>query len=334
MTRLRKRVAERLHPVAVDCGHAHHFQRGGHGGGDGRAQRYQDELREARRKLGFMSFFIKAVIAALSRFPSRERTAGRRRHRQSRLLRHRYRGGQPRAWWYRWCATLISSRLADIEGDHGIRTGRATGKFTLDEMTGGTFTISNGGVFGSMLSTPIINPPQSAILGMHNTKERPVAVNGQVVIRPMMYLALSYDHRIIDGREAVLRWSRSRKRWKIQPVCCSRLTARNGTAKAQRRRKESLGRVPGMFCFCAPGLICALALRLTVEVLAMSSVRRRSDRRRPGRLRGCHPRRPARPRDRLHRRLEQPKGAAQPRRNLPQRRLHSVQGAAGIVREL
>jgi Pyruvate/2-oxoglutarate dehydrogenase complex, dihydrolipoamide acyltransferase (E2) component, and related enzymes len=78
------------------------------------------------------------------------------------------------------------------------------GKLTIEELSGGTFTISNGGVFGSMLSTPILNPPQSAILGMHATKERPVAENGQVVIRPMMYLALSYDHRIIDGREAVL----------------------------------------------------------------------------------------------------------------------------------
>ena len=95
--------------------------------------------------------------------------------------------------------------FAEIEkqiADFGKRA--QDGKLTLEELTGGTFTITNGGVFGSMLSTPIINPPQSAILGMHKTKERPVVENGQVVIRPMMYLALSYDHRIIDGREAVL----------------------------------------------------------------------------------------------------------------------------------
>jgi 2-oxoglutarate dehydrogenase E2 component (dihydrolipoamide succinyltransferase) len=95
--------------------------------------------------------------------------------------------------------------LADIEkqiADFGQRA--QDGKLTLDELTGGTFSISNGGVFGSMLSTPIINPPQSAILGIHATKDRPVAENGQVVIRPMNYLALSYDHRLIDGREAVL----------------------------------------------------------------------------------------------------------------------------------
>jgi 2-oxoglutarate dehydrogenase E2 component (dihydrolipoamide succinyltransferase) len=95
--------------------------------------------------------------------------------------------------------------LADIEkqiGDFGARA--KSGKITLEELTGGTFSISNGGVFGSMLSTPIINPPQSAILGIHATKERPVVENGQIVIRPINYLALSYDHRIIDGREAVL----------------------------------------------------------------------------------------------------------------------------------
>jgi 2-oxoglutarate dehydrogenase E2 component (dihydrolipoamide succinyltransferase) len=95
--------------------------------------------------------------------------------------------------------------FADIEkkiAEYGVKA--RDGKLGIEELTGGTFTISNGGVFGSMLSTPIINPPQSAILGVHATKERPVAENGQIVIRPMNYLALSYDHRIIDGREAVL----------------------------------------------------------------------------------------------------------------------------------
>jgi 2-oxoglutarate dehydrogenase E2 component (dihydrolipoamide succinyltransferase) len=95
--------------------------------------------------------------------------------------------------------------FAEIErriGDYGVRAGQ--GRLAIDELTGGTFSISNGGVFGSMLSTPIINPPQSAILGVHATKDRPVVENGQIVIRPMNYLALSYDHRIIDGREAVL----------------------------------------------------------------------------------------------------------------------------------
>ena len=114
--------------------------------------------------------------------------------------------------------------IADIEkqiADFGKRA--QDGKLTVEELTGGTFTITNGGVFGSMLSTPIINPPQSAILGMHATKERAVVENGQIVVRPMIYLALSYDHRIIDGREAVLSWSRSRKRSRIRRALLARI---------------------------------------------------------------------------------------------------------------
>jgi 2-oxoglutarate dehydrogenase E2 component (dihydrolipoamide succinyltransferase) len=113
--------------------------------------------------------------------------------------------GSPRGLVVPILRNADQSSLADIEkqiADFGQRA--QAGKLTIEELTGGTFSISNGGVFGSMLSTPIINPPQSAILGIHATKERPVAENGQVVIRPMNYLALSYDHRIIDGREAVL----------------------------------------------------------------------------------------------------------------------------------
>ena len=108
-------------------------------------------------------------------------------------------------WWCLIIRDADKLSLADIERqiiDFGARA--KDGKITLEELTGGTFSISNGGVFGSMLSTPIINPPQSAILGIHATKDRPVAENGQVVIRPMNYLALSYDHRIVDGRDAVL----------------------------------------------------------------------------------------------------------------------------------
>ncbi|SUX86639.1 dihydrolipoamide succinyltransferase [Citrobacter koseri] len=94
------------------------------------------------------------------------------------------------------------------------------GKLTVDDLTGGNFTITNGGVFGSLMSTPIINPPQSAILGMHAIKDRPMAVDGKVEILPMMYLALSYDHRLIDGRESVASWSPLKSCWKIRRVCC------------------------------------------------------------------------------------------------------------------
>lgn len=111
--------------------------------------------------------------------------------------------------------------LADIEKAIKDLAGKGRdGKLTVDELTGGNFTITNGGVFGSLMSTPIINPPQSAILGMHKIQDRPMAVDGKVEILPMMYLALSYDHRIIDGRESVGFWSPSRSSWKTRPVCC------------------------------------------------------------------------------------------------------------------
>ena len=107
-------------------------------------------------------------------------------------------------WWCRWCATAIDKSLAEIEktiADFGRRA--RDGKLTIEEMQGGTFTITNGGIYGSLMSTPILNAPQSGILGMHKIQERPMVVDGKIEARPMMYLALSYDHRIVDGREAV-----------------------------------------------------------------------------------------------------------------------------------
>jgi 2-oxoglutarate dehydrogenase E2 component (dihydrolipoamide succinyltransferase) len=155
-------------------------------------------------KLGFMSFFTKAVVRALKLYPD---------------VNSMMDGDYKIAYDYCDISVAVSGpkglmvpvvrnaetlSFAGVEQEIGRLAVKAReGKITVDDMTGGTFTISNGGVFGSMLSTPIINPPQSGILGMHNIIERPVAVNGEVVIRPMMYLALSYDHRIIDGRESV-----------------------------------------------------------------------------------------------------------------------------------
>lgn len=154
--------------------------------------------------VGFMSFFTKAVTEALNQFP---------------LVNSMIEGNEIVSYDYADVAIAVSSpkglmvpvlrnaeqmSLAEIEsGIKGLAIKARDGKLTLDEMTGGTFTITNGGVFGSMLSTPIINPPQSAILGMHNIVERPVAINGKVEIRPIMYVALSYDHRIIDGKDSV-----------------------------------------------------------------------------------------------------------------------------------
>jgi len=156
-------------------------------------------------KLGFMSFFVKAAVHALKRYPVVNASID-----GSDIVYHGYYDigiavGSPRGLVVPILRDADHMSLADIEkkiADFGKRA--QDGKLAIEDLTGGTFSISNGGVFGSMLSTPIINPPQSAILGVHATRERPVAENGQVVIRPINYLAMSYDHRIIDGREAVL----------------------------------------------------------------------------------------------------------------------------------
>jgi 2-oxoglutarate dehydrogenase E2 component (dihydrolipoamide succinyltransferase) len=168
--------------------------------------KYKDRFeKEHGVKLGFMSFFVKAAVAALKRYPVVNASVD-----GNEIVYHGYFDigiavGSPRGLVVPILREADQMTFADIEkkiADFGKRAGE--GKLALEELTGGTFSISNGGVFGSMLSTPIINPPQSAILGVHATKERAVVENGQIVVRPMNYLALSYDHRIIDGREAVL----------------------------------------------------------------------------------------------------------------------------------
>lgn len=156
-------------------------------------------------KLGFMSFFVKAAVAALKKYPVLNASVD-----GNDIVYHGYFDigvavGSPRGLVVPIIRNADQLTFAEIEKTiAGFGTKAKDGKLTLEELTGGTFSISNGGVFGSMLSTPIINPPQSAILGIHATKERAVVENGQVVVRPINYLAMSYDHRIIDGREAVL----------------------------------------------------------------------------------------------------------------------------------
>ena len=168
--------------------------------------RYKEKFKKEHGvKLGFTSFFVKAVVAALKKFPIVNSSVDGKD-----IIYHGYYDigiavGSPRGLVVPILRDADRLSQAEIEkqiNDFGQRA--KEGKLKIEELTGGTFSITNGGVFGSMLSTPIINPPQSAILGVHAIKERPVAINGQVVIRPMNYLALSYDHRIIDGREAVL----------------------------------------------------------------------------------------------------------------------------------
>ncbi|GAB2974726.1 2-oxoglutarate dehydrogenase complex dihydrolipoyllysine-residue succinyltransferase [Mucilaginibacter puniceus] len=167
--------------------------------------KYKDKFKEKHGVgLGFMSFFTKAVTEALKEWPSVGARIEGEEVVYSNFADVSIAVSAPKGLVVPVIRNADSMSLAEIEkAIVGLATKARDNKLTIDEMTGGTFTITNGGVFGSMLSTPIINAPQSAILGMHNIIERPVAENGQVVIRPMMYLALSYDHRIVDGRESV-----------------------------------------------------------------------------------------------------------------------------------
>jgi 2-oxoglutarate dehydrogenase E2 component (dihydrolipoamide succinyltransferase) len=206
MSRLRARVAERLLQSQQENAILTTFNEVNMQAVIDLRNKYKEKFeKEHGVKLGFMSFFVKAAVAALKKYPVLNASVDGKD-----IIYHGYFDigiavGSPRGLVVPILRNADQLSIAEIEktiGDFGKRAGE--GKLGIEEMTGGTFSISNGGVFGSMLSTPIINPPQSAILGIHATKERPVVENGQIVIRPINYLAMSYDHRIIDGREAVL----------------------------------------------------------------------------------------------------------------------------------
>jgi 2-oxoglutarate dehydrogenase E2 component (dihydrolipoamide succinyltransferase) len=206
MTRLRKRVAERLLSAQHDNAILTTFNEVDMQPVIELRNRYKGEFEKTHGvKLGFMSFFTKAAVEALKKFPVVNASID-----GVDIIYHGYFDigiavSSPRGLVVPIVRDADTLSFAGIEIKIRELGERARdSKLTIEELSGGTFTITNGGVFGSLLSTPIINPPQSAILGMHKMQERPVAENGQVVIRPMMYLALSYDHRIIDGREAVL----------------------------------------------------------------------------------------------------------------------------------
>ena len=206
MSRLRQRVAERLVQSQSTAAILTTFNEVNMQPLIELRTRYKDRFeKEHGVKLGFMSFFVKAAVSALKKFPMVNASVD-----GSDIVYHGYFDigiavGSPRGLVVPILRDADQLSFAEIErriADYGTRA--TQGKLAIDELTGGTFSISNGGVFGSMLSTPIINPPQSAILGVHATRDRPVVEDGQIVIRPINYLALSYDHRIIDGREAVL----------------------------------------------------------------------------------------------------------------------------------
>lgn len=206
MSRLRSRVAERLLQSQHENAILTTFNEVNMQPVMDLRNRYKDQFqKEHGVKLGFMSFFVKAAVAALKKYPVINASID-----GSDIVYHGYFDigiaiGSPRGLVVPILRDADQMSIADIEqaiADYAVKA--KDGKLALEDLTGGTFSITNGGTFGSMMSTPIINPPQSAILGMHATKERAVVENGQVVVRPMMYLALSYDHRLIDGREAVL----------------------------------------------------------------------------------------------------------------------------------
>ncbi|MBK7677053.1 MAG: 2-oxoglutarate dehydrogenase complex dihydrolipoyllysine-residue succinyltransferase [Candidatus Accumulibacter sp.] len=206
MSRLRARVAERLLQSQASNAILTTFNEVNMGPIMALRKQYGDRFEKAHGvRLGFMGFFVKAAVAALQKFPVINASVD-----GNDIVYHGYIDigiavGSPRGLVVPILRDADQMTIADIEKKIGEFGGKAKdGKLSMEDLTGGTFSISNGGVFGSMLSTPIINPPQSAILGIHATKDRPVVENGQVVIRPINYLAMSYDHRIIDGREAVL----------------------------------------------------------------------------------------------------------------------------------
>ena len=205
MTRLRQRIAERLVEAQQTAAMLTTFNEVSMKPVMELRGRYKEQFEKTHGiKLGFMSFFVKAACEALKRYPAVNASID-----GTDIIYHGYQDigiavSTDRGLVVPVLRNAEHQSYAEIEKnivDFGTRA--RDGKLTMDELTGGTFSITNGGIFGSLLSTPILNPPQSAILGMHKTQERPVVENGEIVIRPMMYLALSYDHRIIDGKEAV-----------------------------------------------------------------------------------------------------------------------------------
>ena len=205
MTRLRQRIAERLVEAQHNAAMLTTFNEVNMGPIMDLRSRYKDRFEKVHDvRLGFMSFFVKAAVDALKRFPAVNASID-----GTDVIYHGYFDigiavSSPRGLVVPVLRDADHMSFADVESTiTGLGVKARDGKLSMEDLTGGTFSITNGGIFGSLLSTPILNPPQSAILGMHKIQERPMAENGQVVVRPMMYLALSYDHRIIDGKEAV-----------------------------------------------------------------------------------------------------------------------------------
>ena len=206
MTRMRSRISERLMSVTQSTAMLTTFNEVDMSTMMGLRKQYQDEFTKIHNgtRLGFMGMFVRAAVEALKRFPLVNSSID-----GTDIVYHGFQDigvavSTDRGLVVPVLRNAENMSIATVENAISDYAGKARdGKLTIDEMTGGTFTITNGGVYGSLLSTPILNPPQSAILGMHKIQQRPVAIDGQVVVRPMMNLALSYDHRLIDGKDAV-----------------------------------------------------------------------------------------------------------------------------------
>ena len=205
MSRLRQRVAQRLVEAQSTQALLTSFNEVDLGAVQELRARYKDKFEKTQGvKLGFMSFFVKATVEALKKFPVLNASVD-----GSDIIYHEFYDigvavSTDRGLMVPIVRDADSKSYADIEKEISAYATRArAGQISIEDITGGTFTITNGGVFGSLLSTPIVNAPQSAILGMHKIQERPMVVDGKIEIRPMMYLAVTYDHRIIDGRDAV-----------------------------------------------------------------------------------------------------------------------------------
>jgi len=206
MTRLRARIAERLVEAQQNAAMLTTFNEVDMSAVIAMRKQHQErfQARHNGTKLGFMSFFVRACVEALKRFPSVNASID-----GNDVVYHGYYDIGVAVSTERGLVVPVirdsdALGMAQIEDQIGAYGRKARdGKLTLEDMSGGTFTISNGGIFGSMMSTPILNPPQTGVLGMHNITQRAVVIDGEIVARPMMYLALSYDHRLIDGREAV-----------------------------------------------------------------------------------------------------------------------------------
>ena len=222
LTKLRQTIARRLKDAQNTAAMLTTFNEVDMSEVMGMRARYKEAFEKKHGvKLGFMGFFVKACVQALKEIPRSTPRSTAPTSSSRTTITSASRSARTKAWSSRSCATLTGSRSPGSKRrSPASASALAKASLKIEEMQGGTFTITNGGIYGSLMSTPILNAPQSGILGMHKIQDRPMAVGGKIEIRPMMYLALSYDHRVVDGKEAVTFLVRSRKRSRTRRGSC------------------------------------------------------------------------------------------------------------------